>query len=586
MNRIAATTYHESIEPFAYADGNDLVVRLRIGKNIALKVDVIHFDKFAQKETIKTSEAALFSRDGSAHVMFQARLSRDTKRFKYFFRIEVATGIVYFGREGITPEEPVEWATFEVPYLGERDRFNPPEWTKGARYYQIFPERFNRSKDSSPRDDLVNWDDVPTPFSFFGGDLPGILEKLDHLTTLGINVLYMTPVFEAPSNHKYDTVDYLKVDPSFGSEQDLKNLVQACHDRGIRVVLDAVFNHMGYHNRVFQDLIQNGEQSPYKDWIYPKSWPLSQEERNYETFGYVANMPKWRTATPEVEDYLCKVGEYWIEKVGIDGWRLDVSDEVEHRFWKHFRDRVKSVDADALICGEIWQIATPWLRGDEFDAVMNYPLGRAILDWIAKDEIDAKDFDYSIERIRSLYPEPVLHTLWNLLDSHDTPRLLTICGGDIRRVKLASFLQFMFVGSPLIYYGDEVGMTGGNDPLCRGGMIWDEDKQNKDLLQHYQTLAALRKDHPVLEKGDLRPLLQNRYTNLYAFMRFMPQDPEQVAVCLVNNGSRQIRIQLIDSNLPQGTYQLAYGQGSTLIATGDFVTIKPRSALLLTKKGD
>lgn len=582
--RVHLSACHESVEPFAYADGDDLVVRLRLAAGAARRVTVHHCDKFAPGETETRVDADRFARSGPDHILYQARLVRDTKRFKYFFHVRVPDGSQYVSRLGVTETRPGWDDAFEVPYLGERDRFAPPDWTRGPVYYQIFPDRFYRLSQGQTGDsqELADWHSVPTPTAVFGGNLGGIVEKLDHLAALGVEALYMTPIFTAPSNHKYDTADYFQIDPGFGTLEDLRALVAGCHARGIRVVLDAVFNHMGAQHPVFQDLLVRGEESPYRDWIHAKSWPLSKAARNYETFGRVADMPKWRTAHPEVEDYLCRVGEYWLREANIDGWRLDVSDEVEHRFWRHFRDRVKAVRDDALVCGEIWQVATPWLRGDEFDAVMNYPLGRAILDWIARGCADARVFAARVETIRTLYPEPVLHTLWNVVDSHDTPRLLTECGRDVRRAKLASFLQFTLPGSPLLYYGDEYGMEGGGDPLCRGGMMWEHTRQNRDLFDHYRALIALRKDWSALRAGDLRPLSTGKRRQLYAYVR-RPKRAAAVA-CYVNNGRRPVRICMKDRQLPAGTYRVAYGQeAGAVIRTGDTLTVAPVDAVLLVQ---
>ena len=590
---ISLSIYHESTEPYAYAHQGDLYVRLRLGNRLADRIDVIHFDKFKVNETRVTTPAERYAKLGHDHEIFQARLLRDTKRFKYFFAIHVADQTYYYSRLGITDQPPADHNdTFEVPYLGERDTYAPPEWMQGTTYYQIFPERFYRHKKAKKHSKkLALWHAEPKRDNFFGGTIKGVMEKLDYIEQLGAQVIYFTPLFYAPSNHKYDTIDYFKVDPDFGTEEELKELIDACHQRNIRVVFDAVFNHMGMENPIFKDLLLQGEKSQYADWIYPKSWPLSIEERNYETFDYVPHMPKWRTATPEVEDYLCQVGEYWIDRVGIDGWRLDVSDEVEHAFWKHFRERIKKKKPDALICGEIWQVATPWLRGDEFDTVMNYPLGFAILDWLAKGTIDAKEFYLRIERIRALYPEPVLSSLWNLLDSHDTPRLLTLCEDDKTQAKLAAFFQFATIGSPVLYYGDEIGMSGGADPLCRGGMQWDENLQDHALKAYYQQLFALRKTYPALAKGSFRPVLQGLSDACYAFVRSLhdsASDARQSTIlCFVHNGDDPLTLHPKAEGIPSGTYTCIMGSllGQTM-STKTLLTLPEKDASMWLLVGE
>lgn len=295
-------------------------------------------------------------------------------------------------------------------------------------------------------------------------------------------------------------------------------------------------------------------------------------------------MPKWRTATPEVESYLIDVARYWIEKTGIDGWRLDVSDEVEHTFWRHLRQGVKHVKHDALICGEIWQVATPWLRGDQFDTVMNYPFARAVLDWIGKGVIDATEFDLRIEQIRAQYPENVLPYLWSLLDSHDTPRLLDVCQFSRKQADLAMFIQFTAVGSPVIYYGDEVGMKGGADPLCRGGMVWDEEAQDHAVFERYQSLITLRQAHPSLRHGTYRPLFRGISRQLYGYCRQtqgQDQTASETVFCVINNADAQVEFSCSDSLLPDGLYRAVFGHNQDVfIKPGDILTLPGNGAIM------
>ncbi len=587
---LALSIYHESVEPYAYAYGGRLHVRLRLGRNLATQVEVVHCDKFLPDRTTVTTGAEHYALDGAHHELFQAELIQPAKRFKYFFRVHSGKRAHYFSRGGLTDLTPPWEDAFEVPYLGERDGFDAPLWAAGAVYYQVFPDRFFRFGDAPAARRLAKWNSAPTPGSHYGGNLAGIRAKLDHLTALGVNVLYMTPIFTAPSNHKYDTVDSLSVDPDFGTEEELRRLVADCHQRGIRVVLDAVFNHMGDRHPVFLDLLKRGSKSRHADWIYPKSWPLSKTERNYETFGYVAAMPKWRTAAPEVEDYLTGVAKYWIERTGIDGWRLDVSDEVEHTFWRHFREGVKSASPEALICGEIWQVAAPWLRGDQFDTVMDYPFTRAVLDWLGKGLIDAAEFDLRIEQIRAQYAEDVLPYLWNLLDSHDTPRLLNVCQMNREQADLAVFIQFTSFGSPVIYYGDEIGMTGDGDPLCRGGMLWEERDQDRSVLDRYQRLASLRQANQALRQGSYRPLFRGVSPQVYGYLRQSPSGSAadlETVFCVLNNADVHVTFACSDPLLPAGLYQAVYGDAdSPLVRRGDTLTMREKSAIMFIRVGD
>ena len=582
--------FHESVEPYAYNSNGRLVVRLRIGCNLAKHVSVVHWDKFLPKTTKQVTITAPYALDGSEHVIFQALLSQPSKRFRYYFSILQGIDEYYFSREGLSMTLPHPDRCFEVPYLGERDHFSAPLWAQGAVFYEVFPDRFFHGDYKSPRKKLAEWGTKPSRNSYFGGNLRGITAKLDYISSLGVDALYLTPVFQAGSNHKYDTIDYYAIDPDFGTEEDLRQLVNACHDLGIRVILDAVFNHMGDHHAIFRDIVTHGTDSSYADWIYPIAWPITPTRRTYETFAYTPKMPKWRTANLEVEQYLIHVADYWMERTGIDGWRLDVADEVEHTYWRHFRERVKRNNPESLICGEVWQLAMPWLHGEQFDSVMNYPFTGAVHDWLCKNLIDAHEFDRRIEQIRVQYPEDRLPYLWNLLGSHDTIRLMSACELDIQQVSLALFFQFTCFGSPMVYYGDDVGLTGGGDPECRGTMVWDPQQQNVPLLERYRNLSALRKKYPVLKSGNYRPILRGISPKLYSYIRIpvAEGDPsQQPLLCMINNGIDPLALTLSDQELPVGTYQCIYGDiRQPVVCTGRSLTIPAKSGTLLIRRGD
>ncbi len=357
-----------------------------------------------------------------------------------------------------------------------------PDWARDAIFYQIFPERF---ANGDPRNDppgTEKWGGVPKSRSYFGGDLEGILRHLDYISSLGVNALYLTPIFESPSNHKYHTTDYLRVDPHFGTEKTLKRLIDSCHARGIRIILDGVFNHTGVDFFAFADIKKNGARSPYLGWYNIYSLPVGPPSKpNYECWWGLGELPKLMTTNPDVQQYLFRATRHWME-LGIDGWRLDVPNEIPHQFWIEWRKLVKSINPQAYIVGEIWDDATPWLKGDQFDAVMNYRFQKACVQFFAKGTMNVTEFDSTLAAVRAEYPSDVTNALQNLLGSHDTERFLTSCGGNVNRMKLAVLFQAMYVGAPMIYYGDEVGMMGGNDPGSRGTMVWDPSKQRQDLL--------------------------------------------------------------------------------------------------------
>jgi glycosidase len=301
-----------------------------------------------------------------------------------------------------------------------------------------------------------------------------------------------------------------------------------------------VFNHCGYYFAPFQDVLKNGEASKYKDWFHIHEFPLQTTPRpNYDTFAFVAEMPKLNTENPEVKKYLLDVATYWIREFDIDGWRLDVANEIDHQFWREFRQIVKSMKPDVYILGEIWHDAMPWLRGDQFDAVMNYPFTNGAIRFFAKNEIGAKQFVNIITNVLHSYPENINEVAFHLLGSHDTPRILTVCGNDVRKVKLLFLFQLSFTGSPCIYYGDEIGMTGGQDPGCRKCMVWEEEKQNRDILEHVKKLIALRKAHPAFRRGKITFIDANDETNHLIYTKTYL---DETILVMINNSSKEINV--------------------------------------------
>jgi glycosidase len=393
---------------------------------------------------------------------------------------------------------------------------------KDAIFYQIFPERFANGDPTNDPADVLEWGGKPSPQNFFGGDLQGVLDHLDYLCELGINAIYFNPLFEATTNHKYDTKDYFLVDPQLGTNGLLKKLVDSCHSKGIRVILDGVFNHCGHTFPPFVDLLANGQSSRYADWFHVKEWPPQVIDGipTYDTFAFEPIMPKFNTENPEVKQYLLDVGRYWVEEIGVDGWRLDVANEVSHTFWRQFRNTIKSINPEAYLVGEIMHDPMPWLLGDQFDAVMNYPLTNIQINFFAHGQINAAQFSLAIATILANYPQQITEASFNLLDSHDTVRFLTICGGDIRRLKLAVLFQMTFQGVPCIYYGDEIGMDGNYDPDNRKCMEWDAQKQNRELFEYYRWTIGLRKSHAAFRSSGFKSLVIPDYPSLLVYERW------------------------------------------------------------------
>lgn len=420
-------------------------------------------------------------------------------RFAYIFELQCSDGKTrYYSEEGLSDAYDHSlgyFSFFQYTSQFPCDAMTVPEWVKTAICYQIFPERFAVGKsDKDTSYVTAPWGEKPAPKSFYGGDLIGIREKLDYLKELGINVLYMTPVFCSPSNHKYDITDYETVDPAFGGNAALKALTDSAHSRGIRVILDGVFNHCSWQHPFFLDARKNGPASPYYDWFF---W---NEDGTYHTFGSVKYMPKLNTGSPEVIRYFSGVAVTWMKDYGVDGWRLDVSDEISHRFLRRFRDAVLEQNPEAVIIGEDWHRAARYLNGDEYDGVMNYGLTKACLDLLAFQSIDTKAFRDRLVRLYHTYSIAANEKMLNLLGSHDTERFLTRVENDGQRFRAAAAVMFFYPGIPCIYYGDEVGTEGGYDPDCRRCFDWDEKNWDNQTLQLMKRLTRLKKE-PALSQG-------------------------------------------------------------------------------------
>ena len=506
MEKAAILHYMDGNYSFMNAKG-EYVFRIRTKANDASKVifhgrdKYIHMLKSSDKKTVKMQKVAT---DGITDY-YETAMPLDMICFRYFFELVDKEGnSLYYGNYTFWEKKPKEISRmFDCPLKSkEEDRFLVPEWAKGKVVYQIFPDRFSGGEKVNEK----LWYDSPIKNwrSMYGGNLRGVIEKLEYLKELGVDIVYMTPVFLSGSNHKYDTTDYFTIDPGFGTKEDLKELVQKAHALGMYVMLDGVFNHTATNFFAFEDLKEKGETSAFADWYYPKSFPLKSrfgQKPNYLCFGYFGGMPKLNTSNKEVQKYIYDVVTYWMKECDVDGWRLDVGDEISHGFWKWFRKEVKAFKEDALIVGENWFYAPAYLQGDEWDSLMNYHFRDAVLGFVGEKTLTATEFAWKMGFMRgSIHPE-TYDVLWNLIDCHDTPRFLRIAKESKKKLLLAAAIQILSHGCPMLYYGDEVGMTGGNDPDCRRGMLWDKERQDEAVLSYYKKLLALRKSEPCIAEG-------------------------------------------------------------------------------------
>ncbi|MBI5964287.1 MAG: glycoside hydrolase family 13 protein [Chloroflexi bacterium] len=480
---------------------------------------------------------------------------------------------------------------------------NTPTWVKNAVFYQIFPDRFNRSSRIVHERGIKfkAWGSPPEEQGYQGGDLYGIVDKLDYIKEMGINALYLNPIFSAASNHRYNAYDFMEVDPLLGGEPALRELLDEAHKRNIRVVLDGVFNHCGRGFRAFNHILENGGNSPYIDWFTIEGFPLHAYSEdgtkpNYASWWNHASLPKFNTKNPGVRDYIFKVARHWLE-FGMDGWRLDVPEEIQDdSFWREFRQVVKSVNPDAYIVGEIWHEAAHWLQGDMFDAVMNYQLTGPVLNffgaaslnkaWEHADvklkPINAEIFKKDIDTMFGHYDWEINYAQMNMIDSHDMPRALWLVNNDKAAHQLVVLCQMTLPGAPCVYYGDEVGLSAGTDPYCREAFPWDKPERWDALLRKfYRDVIALRNSHEVLRTGDFSFI--HARDKVAAYRRKLGNVE---AVISFNAGKTAQAVNLSAQELGHSTYSVTWplGNGTSSTVRNDAglnLEIPPQSAIIL-----
>ena len=532
--------YHDMDKRFCYAIDKDLfVIRVQVKKD-DMKEIILHCeDKYIPMERKDTRMTLPMKKVATSqfHDYYEAQLQMHLICLRYFFEFTDMQGEkVYYGnyefdKECITNRDRM----FDCPQnLREEEMFEVPQWAANKVVYQIFPSRFATTQ---PVDKKL-WYKAPiTPMDDLHGNLRGIIEHLDYIKDLGIDVVYLTPIFKSNSCHKYDTIDYYQVDPSFGTTEDLKELVQKSHERGMKVVLDAVYNHTGREFFAFQDILEKGEKSKYLDWYFIDELPPRGEWGeipNFKCFGYYGGMPKLNLKNPEVEKYITDVACYWIKECDIDGWRLDVGDEISHFFWKNFRKAIKAVKKDMLIIGEIWHYAGDFLEGDEWDTVMNYPFYLNLIDLLADEKINVSQFVQNLGYLKGRLNKKCYPLMWNLIDSHDTARFLHLCHDNKKKQHLAAAFQLLLPGMPMVYYGDEYAMPGANDPDCRRGMYWDEEYQDKEMYNWYKKLMQIRKAHACIVEGEMIETITNDDDDTIVMIR---KNGEETIAMLFNCGN-------------------------------------------------
>ena len=484
-----ATIFHRPMSEYAFAlDDTHYIFRLRTGKGEAESVRFYYADRAVMTPKLQFAPLPMEKfRTDRYFDWYEIRLETRFERIAYYFELQngVET-LFYYGDCYEMAGTPTRADYFQLPFNHRADRFAAPAWTRDAVVYNIFPDSLAPNGAPPCR----------------GGTVRGVTENLDYIASLGFNCIYLNPIFAARSYHRYDTLDYYRIDPHMGAEDDLRDLVRRAHALGIRVILDGVFNHVSSDHPFFRDVLEKGRASRYYSCFYalPETprLPAAGELPGYTCFSYVADMPKTNTADPFLRQYFCDVGANWVRKFDVDGWRLDVANELDDGFLRAFRASVKAAKSDALIVGEVWENAAHYLGGDMLDSAMNYDFRRYCRRFFAEQTVDAETFDTNVSTLLLRYNENALFAQLNLLDSHDVSRFLSLCGGKTERMELAVLLQMTFPGMPCVFYGDEKGLCGESEPEYRRPMAWDA---SSPLEEVYRRMIALRKTHPALRYG-------------------------------------------------------------------------------------
>lgn len=495
--------------------------------------------------------------DGENRWTTDFRMPVEVTILQYYFRFDAEDVLPLMERRqedghnrpvyGSWSEEPFKIAVYDPARM-------PADWTHGMITYQIFPDRFAIGDPDKTYQSpgvygqeaiSLPWGEEPEHpprgRDFFGGDLQGVIDKLDYITDLGVDCIYFTPIFHATTNHRYDAIDYFKIDPMLGKETDFEELLEKAHGRGLKVVLDAVFNHCS-SDSVYFDIVNltgkgavSSKTSPYYRWFDFTDWPT--EYRGWQGLGF---MPEF-VECPEVEEFFVGpegVTAYWLER-GIDGWRCDVAHDNSDEFWRRFRKRIDTIRPGAYTIAEHWIYSGHYLLGDTFNASMNYRMGWALRGFCLTDSLTPSELDDRLMVLQRDTPEPSLYSQMTIVDSHDTDRVLTVANGDRNRVKQMAAFHLAFPGAPMIYYGTETALEGTDAENGRRCMPWDDI--DSDMFSTYQHLISVHKSSPALRQGAFATVVLDDDRRLYGFTRRTETD---VAIALFNGSDTPAEVQI------------------------------------------
>ncbi len=570
MNKSAIL--HIPLSNYAFGVNEEtVIIRLRTMAEDLCKCSIYYGDRACRLTPVIFTKVEMnLCHRTKLYDYYEVELKNVYKRLCYYFELDDGNEqLLYYGDS--FEESPVDDRSeyFQLPFNHRDNIVKPPAWAKDAIIYNIFPDSFATSKryisNISEQKPLGN----NITNGLLGGKIGGITENVDYLKELGVNAIYINPIFAAGEYHKYDLLDYYHIDPCFGTDEDFEELVRVFHKNNIRVIIDGVFNHCGWKFFAFEDVVQNGEKSKYKDWFYGLSYPVIRPDNgedypNYECFGYERLMPKLNLANEEAKKYFCDVGRYWVEKYDIDGWRLDVASEVNDDFWRSFRNGVKEVKADAILIGEVWESAGHWLDGSMFDSTMNYDFRRHCKSFFAYETEDSAQFHERVVDMLMRYRSQTLYSQLNILDSHDVSRFLSVCNENIDNYKLSLLFQMTFPGMPTIFYGDECGISGELEKDYRKPMVWDK---RDGLFEYIKQLIALRKTYPVLRDGKFMLVEANAGSRVYKYCRC--KDSEKILVII---NMEEYTINLTSEEI-KGTILMSKGLRESGIEAKGFLVI-------------
>ncbi len=561
---LAALFHRPSREYVLPTSINSITVRILCEKSDIKNLSIIYW-KRNSNNSIKTQKLDLYCSDEFKDD-FRTTLTFNERShyIQYYFKLENDNDIYYLSSEEVRFKTPPIKGFFEYLFTNTNEIFTLPNWSDGITYYQIFPDRFSRDSSVNEKN-FVPWTSIPNRTNYFGGTLLGICKKINYLSNLGVEAIYLCPIFEANFNHRYATINYFKIDQKLGTNNDLKTLVKTCHDKNIKIILDGVFNHVSTDFIKFKKFKKNNK---YISWFFPIE-NKTDSKLTYECVGDYLPMPKLRTSSTEVRNYIYKIMKYWVSEYDIDGWRLDVADEIDITTLQFIRLKFKKQFPNHLLLGETWGDGFRNVgMGDQLDCIMNYQLREIIKDLFALNSINCIQFKNRIGHLLSCYHDIVNHSNYNMLSSHDVARYLTICKEDINSFHLSICFQMTFLGSPAIYYGDENNMLGENDPGCRGPMNFIEDG---DTFNLYKTLINLRKNNLVLKKGNFKFIDKLCNEKIFVFQR---EYRNETAIIIFNLDNKIYKSKIF------GKVIFEYSKDKTLLNT----EIYPRSMKIILKE--